>query len=233
MIKILFVCHGNICRSPMAEFVLKDMVTRAGIAEHFYIESAATSSEELGNPVYPPARRMLASHGIDCAGKTARRISARDYDEFDLIIGMDEANMRNMARCFGGDPDDKLRTMLSFCGREGDSVADPWYTGNFEATWDDVFEGCTALLNMLYPAVTLDFSGCRERSELFEEMSQKMLWQSWYGRNLDALDDILSGMLYHGRNFTVILPAEDSPCYAYAKQICGIFEECEKIINIE
>lgn len=116
MIKILFLCHGNICRSPMAEFVLKDMVKRAGIAEDFEIASAATSSEELGNPVYPPARRKLAEHGIDCAGKTARRIRERDYEDYDLLIGMDEANMRNMVRCFGGDPEGKLHMLLDFAG---------------------------------------------------------------------------------------------------------------------
>ena len=145
MTKILFVCLGNICRSPMAEFVMKDMVRRAGIAGDFEIGSAATSSEELGNPVYPPARRKLMEHGIDCAGKTARRINARDYERYNMLIGMDEDNMRSMARCFGGDPEGKLRLLMSYAGEER-AVADPWYTGDFERTYRDVLESCQGLL---------------------------------------------------------------------------------------
>ena len=145
MIRILFVCHGNICRSPMAEFVMKKLVADAGLSDEFAIESAATSSEELGNPVYPPARRKLAEHGISCQGKTARRMTRADYDRFDLLIGMDEANLRNMTRIAGGDPEGKIRLLLDYAGRH-DEVADPWYTGNFQATWNDVLEGCTALL---------------------------------------------------------------------------------------
>ena len=233
MIKILFVCHGNICRSPMAEFVLKDMVRRAGLSAQFEIASAATSSEELGNPVYPPARRLLALHGIDCTVKTARRISRADYDEYDLIIGMDRENMRNMQRVFGGDHEGKLRTMLSFAGRPDDSVADPWYTRDFEATWSDVYEGCIGLLNLLYPDVTLDFSGCTERRELYDIMRGKMLWQEFYGNNLDALTDVLTGLPYYGRRFSVILPPESSPVYEYAKRICAVFSECGKEISIK
>lgn len=161
MTKILFVCHGNICRSPMAEFVLKDMVKRAGIAEDFEIASAATSSEELGNPVYPPARRKLAEYGIGCADKTARRIRPDDYEYYDLLIGMDEANMRSMSRCFGGDPEGKLHMLLSFAG-ESAPVADPWYTRNFQATWRDVNRGCIALLETLRP----EMKGCfKERAK--------------------------------------------------------------------
>ncbi len=151
MIKILFLCHGNICRSPMAEFVMKDLVSRAGLGRGFMIASAATSAEELGNPVYPPARRMLAKHGIDCAGKTARRMTRGDYDDFDLLIGMDFANIRNMTRIAGGDPDGKIRLLLDYAGRH-EEVADPWYTGDFQATWDDVTEGCEALLRALTDA---------------------------------------------------------------------------------
>ena len=145
-ISILFVCHGNICRSPMAEFVMKDMVERAGLSDRFHIESAATSTEEIGNAVYPPARRKLADHGIGCAGKTARQLRRDDYDRFDLLVGMDEANRRNMTRMCGGDPEGKIRLLLEFAGRPGDEVADPWYTGDFEATWRDVNEGCRGLL---------------------------------------------------------------------------------------
>ena len=148
MIKILFVCHGNICRSPMAEFVMKDMVRKAGLENQFHIASAATSGEELGNPVYPPARRKLAEHGIDCSGKTARRLRKSDYTQYDLLIGMDQANLRNIHRMCGGDPEGKLHLLLDFTNRPG-NVADPWYTGDFEATWRDVEQGCQGLLQEL------------------------------------------------------------------------------------
>ena len=146
MFRILFVCHGNICRSPMAEFVMKTMVEKAGLAASFHIESAATSTEEIGNPVYPPARRKLAEHGIGCAGKTARQLTRRDYDRFDLLIGMDRANLRNMRRLCGGDPDEKIHLLLDYANRPGQEVADPWYTGDFDATWRDVWDGCSGLL---------------------------------------------------------------------------------------
>ena len=148
MIKILFVCLGNICRSPMAEFAMKDLVRREGIAAAFEIASAATSTEELGNPVYPPARRKLAEQGIACAGKTARQIGKADYDRYDYIIGMDHSNLRNMQRAFGGDPAGKLSLLLDYTSRPG-QVADPWYTGDFDATWQDVSEGCRGLLDKL------------------------------------------------------------------------------------
>ncbi len=149
MIKILFVCHGNICRSPMAEFVMKDLVKKAGLADRFEIASAATSTEEIwngvGNPVYPPARQKLAEHGIGCAGKRARQMTKADYAKYDLLIGMDTMNLRNMKRIAGGDPEGKIHLLLEYAGRT-DSVADPWYTRDFEATWQDVLEGCSALL---------------------------------------------------------------------------------------
>ena len=148
MERILFVCHGNICRSPMAEFVMKDLVGKAGGDERFFIASAATSTEEIGNPVYPPARRKLAEHGIDCAGKTARQMTAADYREYDLLIGMDSANLRNMRRICGGDPEGKIRLLMDFTDRPGD-VADPWYTGDFETTWRDISAGCRGLLEWL------------------------------------------------------------------------------------
>ena len=148
MVKILFVCHGNICRSPMAEFVMKNLVRKAGGDERFFIASAATSTEEIGNPVYPPARRKLAEHGIGCAGKTARQMTAADYREYDLLIGMDSANLRNMRRICGGDPEGKIRLLMDFTDRPGD-VADPWYTGDFETTWRDISAGCRGLLEWL------------------------------------------------------------------------------------
>ncbi|HIX65110.1 MAG TPA: low molecular weight phosphotyrosine protein phosphatase [Candidatus Anaerotruncus excrementipullorum] len=149
MIKVLFICHGNICRSPMAEFVMKWLVERAGLSGRFEIASAATSTEELGNPVYPPARRKLAEHGISCAGKTARQLQAADYGRYDRLIGMDGANLRNMRRICGGDPEGKMHLLLDYAQRPGQEVADPWYTGDFEATWRDVLAGCQGLLNAL------------------------------------------------------------------------------------
>lgn len=145
MINILFVCHGNICRSPMAEFIMKDLVKKAGLESQFHIASAATSREELGNPVYPPARRKLAEHGISCGGHHARQLTAQDYDAYDLLVGMDGANFRNMHRICGGDPHGRISLLLAHTDRPGD-VADPWYTGDFDATWNDIFDGCQALL---------------------------------------------------------------------------------------
>lgn len=132
----------------MAEFVMKDLVRKAGLESQFHIASAATSTEEIGSPVYPPARRKLAEHGIKCSGKTARQLTRADYDRYDLLIGMDNANLRNMRCICGGDSDGKIRLLLEFTGRSGE-VADPWYTGDFEATWRDVLEGCSGLLRHL------------------------------------------------------------------------------------
>ncbi len=148
MTKILFICHGNICRSPMAEFVMKDLVKKAGVETKFHIESAATSTEEIGNPVYPPARRKLAEHGISCTGKTARQLTGADYKQYDLLIGMDRANIRNLNRICGGDPEGKLHLLMEYTDHPGD-VADPWYTGDFETTWRDVLAGCKGLLERL------------------------------------------------------------------------------------
>ena len=148
MTKILFVCHGNICRSPMAEFVMKDLVEKAGLEEAFHIESAACTREEIGNPVYPPARRKLAEHGIGCEGKTARLLTRRDYQSYDLLIGMDDENIWDMRRICGGDPEKKIHLLMDYTQRPGE-VSDPWYTRDFEATWRDVEEGCQGLLEQL------------------------------------------------------------------------------------
>lgn len=148
MIKILFVCHGNICRSPMAEFVMKDLVKKKGMADQFEIASAATSTEEIGNPVYPPAKRKLKEHGISCEGKTARQMTKADYSYYDYIIAMDRFNLRNMTKFVGNDPDNKVSLMLDFTNCPGD-VADPWYTGDFDSTWNDVYDGCLGLLKKL------------------------------------------------------------------------------------
>ena len=148
MIKILFVCHGNICRSPMAEFVMKDLLNKKGIAGQFEIASAATSTEEIGNPIYPPAKRKLKEHGISCVGKTARQMTKEDYAYYDYIIAMDRLNLRNMTRFAGNDPDNKVSLLMDFTNHPGD-VADPWYTGDFDATWNDVNEGCIGILKKL------------------------------------------------------------------------------------
>ena len=132
----------------MAEFVMKKLVEDAGLSNEFKIESAATSTEEIGNPVYPPAKRKLAAHGIQCDGKTARQMNKGDYVKFDLLIGMDSANIRNMTRICGGDPEEKIKLLLDYAGLKRD-VADPWYTGDFDATWNDVSKGCEALLKTL------------------------------------------------------------------------------------
>lgn len=152
MIKVLFICHGNICRSPMAEFVFKDMVSRQGIADQFHIASAATSTEEIwngiGNPVYPPAREELARHGISCAGKRAVQLKKSDYDKYDYILGMDSWNMKNMMRILRNDPYGKVRRFLDFSDNPRD-IADPWYTGNFTVTYSDIKEGCEKFLKYL------------------------------------------------------------------------------------
>lgn len=148
MIKILFVCHGNICRSPMGEFVLKDMVRKQGRAAEFEIASAATSTEEIGNSVHPGTRAILAKLGISCTGKTARQMTRVDYEYYDYLIGMDSANIRNMKRISGGDSAGKIYKMLDFTARGGD-VADPWYTGNFDETYRDIREGCEGFLHRL------------------------------------------------------------------------------------
>lgn len=143
--KILFVCHGNICRSPMAEFVMKHLVEKAGLQDRYEIASAATSPEELGNPVYPPARRKLEEHGIGCQGKTARQMTLDDYHYYDQIIVMDHNNLRNLKHLLGEDIEHKISLLMDYTKRSRE-VADPWYTGDFEATWRDVLEGCQGLL---------------------------------------------------------------------------------------
>ena len=148
VIKILFVCHGNICRSPMAEFIMKDMVAKEGLADSFEIASAAVSSEEQGNPVSTSSQRMLRKLGLSCAGKTARKMTKRDYDYYDLIICMDESNLFRMSHISGGDPQGKYHKLLDYTARGG-NVADPWYTGDYETACADILEGCAALLETL------------------------------------------------------------------------------------
>ncbi len=149
MIRILFICHGNICRSPMCEFVMKDLVSKAGRADEFEIASAATSTEELGNPVHPGTRRELEKHGISCAGRRARQVTRADYERYDMLICADSSNIRSLRRIIGGDPEGKISLILDHTSRPGRDVDDPWYSGDFEATWRDVSEGCAGLLSEL------------------------------------------------------------------------------------
>ena len=146
-VSVMFICHGNICRSPMAEFFMKDLVKKAGLGDRILVASAATSSEEIGNPVYPPARRELARHGLGCAGKTAQRMTARDYRECDYLIYMERYNLRNMLRIVD-DPEGKMRPLMSFAGRDED-IEDPWYTGNFSGVYAQIEAGCRGLLETL------------------------------------------------------------------------------------
>lgn len=152
MIKIMFVCHGNICRSPMAEFIMKKLVKDSGLEDEFLIKSSATSTEEIwngvGNPVYPPAKAELKRHGIGCEGKRAVQLRKDDYSKYDLFIGMDSANIRNMHRILGGDPENKIHKLMDYTDRGGD-VADPWYTRSFDVTYRDVLDGCTKLLEAI------------------------------------------------------------------------------------
>ena len=144
--RILFVCHGNICRSPMAEFIMKALVRAKGLEQHYYIESAAVSSEETGNPIYPPAKRCLSQHGVPFdTGKRARQVTPADYGRFDRIICMDASNLRLIRRIIPGDPEGKIHLLMSYTGT-GRDVADPWYTGDFETTFQDLLAGCEAML---------------------------------------------------------------------------------------
>ena len=146
MIKIMFVCHGNICRSPMAEFIMRDMAEKSGVADKFYIESAAVSSEEIGNPVHSGTKRILNRMSIDCSKKRARKMTRNDYEEFDLIVAMDRSNIRLLNYIIGTDDEEKVKLLLDYTNRGGE-VADPWYTGDFEQTLQDITDGCTAILN--------------------------------------------------------------------------------------
>ncbi len=152
MKNIMFVCHGNICRSPMAEIIFRKLVKDRGLESEFFISSSATSTEEIwngiGNPVYPPAREELMRHGLSCEGKRAVQLRASDYDKYDMFIGMDSKNIANMKRMLGGDPESKISKLMEYTDRGGD-VADPWYSGHFDITYRDIYEGCVCLLDLL------------------------------------------------------------------------------------
>lgn len=152
MKRIMFVCHGNICRSPMAEFIFKDLITKQGRAQDYVVASSATSTEEIwngiGNPVYPSAKAELLKHGITCEGKRAVQLKKSDYDKYDIFLAMDSMNIRNIGRIFGSDPLGKVHKLMDFTDRKGD-VADPWYSGKFDVAYADIYEGCVAVLKKL------------------------------------------------------------------------------------
>ena len=152
MIRVMFVCHGNICRSPMAEFIMRKLVNESGLSDEIFVASSATSTEEIwhgqGNPVYPPAKAELKKHGISAEGKCAVQLQASDGDKYDYFIGMDTMNIRNMKRILGNSKEDKIYKMLTFAGRS-DDVSDPWYSGDFRRAYSDIEEGCKGLLAFL------------------------------------------------------------------------------------
>ena len=146
--KIMFICHGNICRSPMAEFIMKAMLKEQGFEKQISVSSCAVSAEEIGNPVYPPARRELAKHGISCDGKYAIQLKKQDYDQYDLFIVMDDQNLFHLCRIFPSDPEHKVHKLLEYAGSSG-NVADPWYTGDFSKAYEDIQKGCAGLFNTI------------------------------------------------------------------------------------
>ena len=150
-IKILFLCHGNICRSPGALYIMKKLTADAGLADRFFLDSAATTAEEIGNPVYPPMARVLEAHGVPCSGHAARQMTRRDYEDFDLLICMDRENLRDLARFYHGDPEGKVHLLMEYAGRPGTQVSDPWWTRDFEEAYRDLLEGCRGLLEALRP----------------------------------------------------------------------------------
>ena len=150
MTRILFVCHGNICRSPMAEMVLREMVRRSGMDGRVEAASCAVSREEIGHPVYPPARAVLQQHGVPCGAHRARQVTKEDYRQYDLLVVMDESNRTHLAQVIGADTEGKVRSLMSFAGRQG-GVADPWYTGDFDTAYRDIVAGCAGLLHSLFP----------------------------------------------------------------------------------
>lgn len=179
MIKIMFVCHGNICRSPMAEFILKNMVMQKGLQENFVICSSATSTEEIwngvGNPVYPPARAVLESHGIGPAGKRAVQLNKSDYEKYDLFIGMDSANIRNMRRIFGGDSKGKIHKLMEYTHSTAD-VSDPWYTRDFDKCYNDIYKGCKALLDKLVNYNDNSVGRVLNKSVKMDNRKNSLLW---------------------------------------------------------
>ena len=232
MTKILFVCHGNICRSPAAELLLREMAKQAGLLSSFEISSAATSSEEIGNPIYPPMRVLLEERGLDCSRHRARRVRRSDYDTYDLIIGMDKENRWDLSRLFHGDPDGKLHNLNEYAGLGDLDIADPWYTRDFSGCLEEMERACYGLFEALTGVVFLDFRHSADIPALYEELRSKMAWEPWYGENLDALHDILTGLPHRGSRFVLMLPEPAgghlgigarplSDCYRHVYPFCS------------
>lgn len=219
MTKVLFVCWGNICRSPAAELVFSELVRREGLENRFLAGSAGVSDEEEACGVYPPMRRVLEKRGLDCSGHTARMLRPGDYDSFDLLVCMDEITIARSRRFFGGDPEGKIKNLLDYAGRPGEEIEDPWYTREFETAMSEIEAGCRALLDTLNGAVTLDLSGCLEKEELYAVLRAGMLLPDWCGSNLDALWDVLTEPEYREKRFRLVLPPEESPLASYAKLV--------------
>ena len=230
--RILFICWGNICRSPMAEYIFRDLAQRGGYGDRFSVASAGVSDEEEGNSVYPPVRDLLAARGIDCSGKIARPLRCSDASSFDLFITMDRLTERAARRFLdGGETDVQPKNLLDYAGRAGEEIPDPWYTRDFAAAERDIDAGCRALLDALTGTLTLDFSACAEKSELYAVMRRVMRWREWYGENLDALWDILTGLEHEGERFRLILPPENSPVFPYASLVRETFREAGKLVE--
>ena len=229
MTKILFICWGNICRSPAAEYLFNDMAARASLDADFRADSAGVSDEEEGSGVYPPVRRQLEERGIDCSEKTARGLRAEDYAAHDLLVCMDAVTAARTLRFFGGDAGSKIKNLLDYAGRSGEEIDDPWYTRDFDTALALIETGCRALLETLSGTVTLDLSDCSDRAAIYEKLREGMDWQDWYGSNLDALWDVLTGLEHRGRRFRLLLPEDGSPVSAYAKLVRETFREAGQL----
>ena len=231
--KILFICWGNICRSPAAAFVFTDMARRRGLADRFFVASAGVSDEEEGNGVYPPMRRLLEKKGIDSSSHRARQLKDGDYDAFDLLVCMDELTISRTLRFFGGDRADKIKNLLDYAGQTGREIDDPWYTREFRRALEEIETGCAALLDALCAdgVVTLDLSACLDRREIYAVLRREMDWQDWYGSNLDALWDVLTALEHSGERFRILMPPEDSEIAAYAGLVREVFREAGKLVE--
>ncbi len=213
---------------------MRSLLNRAGLSENYQVSSAAATSEEIGNPIYPPMRSLLEARGLDCSRNYARKVKRSDYDSYDLIIGMDDENLWDLRRIFHGDPDAKLHNFLEYVGRDDDEISDPWYTRDFSGSLSEIEEACYGLLEHLSGTVFLDFFSCADIPSLYSELRQKMGWEDWYGENLDALSDILTGLPHRGSRFVITLPSAEAPAEVrlYCSRILSVFQEAGEDIMI-
>ena len=228
MKKILFICWGNICRSPAAALLFNDTVRREGLEDEFLAASAGVSDEEEGNGVYPPMRRLLEARGIDCSGHRAHKLRRGEAEGYELLICMDELTIGRTRRFFGGDPDGKIRNLLDYAGRPGEEIDDPWYTREFETAMREIELGCRALFETLRDdTLVLDLSACGDREELYAVLREGMDLPEYFGGNLDALWDVLTEPTYRARRCRLVLPPEDSPLASYAHLVEETFREAQ------